>query len=166
MNVGVAASIAFWVMAVIAVGSALAVIVVGDIFRAALFLILTFLTIAGLFITLSADFVAAVQVLIYGGAISILMIFAILLTRDVQKGNPSNRMLKPAVFMGALLAATLIVVITNTAWKLSGDAPPQATTAAIGDALVNIYVLPFEIASVLLLAAMIGAIVVAREKDE
>ncbi|MSQ24930.1 MAG: NADH-quinone oxidoreductase subunit L [Dehalococcoidia bacterium] len=166
MNVGVAASIAFWIMAIIAVVSALAVIVTRDIFRAALFLILAFLTVAGLFITLSADFVAAVQVLVYGGAISILLIFAVLLTRDVQKGNPSNRMLKPAVFLGALFAATLIVVITNSTWKLSGDSPPQGTTAAIGDALVNSYVLPFEIASVLLLAAMIGAIVVARGRDE
>ena len=167
MHVGTGASIAFWIMAVVAVVSASGVILLKDIFRAALLLVVSFLSIAGLFVTLNADFIAAVQVLIYAGAISILLIFAILLTRDVQRGNPSNRLTIPGMFMGGVLLTTLIVVFVNTKWRLSTEAPPDSTTAALADALFsNKFVLPFEIASVLLLAAMIGAVVLARGEDE
>ncbi len=166
MNVGLGASIAFWVMAVVAVGSALGVILLRDIFRAALFLVVAFLTVAGLFITLNADFVAAVQVLIYAGAISILLIFAILLTREVQTANTSNRWQAPGMFLGVLMAVTLAVVFLNTDWRLSAEAPLEGTTNALADSLFNSYVLPFEIASVLLLAAVIGAIVLATGRDD
>ncbi len=167
MDVGTGASIAFWVMAVVAVVSASGVILLKDIFRAALFLVVTFLAIAGLFVTLNADFIAAVQVLIYAGAISILLIFAILLTRDVQQGNPSNRLQLPGLFMGGLLLATLVIVFVNTDWRLSTDQPLDATTAALADTLFSDkFVLAFEIASVMLLAAMIGAVVLARGSDE
>lgn len=167
MHVSVGASIAFWVMATTAVGSALGVILLKDIFHAALFLVVTFLSIAGIFVTLNADFIAAVQVLIYAGAISILLIFAILLTRDVHKGNPSNRYQAAGVFLGAVLLATLIVAFVNTNWRLSSEPPLDSTTAALADTLfTNKFVLPFEVASVLLLAAMIGAVVLARGRDE
>ena len=166
MHLSTGASIAFWIMAIVAVASALGVILIRDIFRAALLLVVTFLTMAGLFVTLNADFVAAAQVLIYAGAISILLIFAVLLTRDVQKGNPSNRYMPYVVFLGVLLAVTLIVVFVNTDWNLSGDAPLDSTTAAIADSIFDTFVLPFEIASVLLLAAIIGSIVIARENEE
>ena len=83
--------VAFWVLAVICVGAALAVVFVRDVFRAALFLILCFFTVAGIYITLNADFLAAVQVLIYVGAVSVLLIFAIMLTRDAKQGSPSGR---------------------------------------------------------------------------
>lgn len=166
-DVGTGASIAFWVMASTAVGSALGVILLKDIFHAALFLVVTFLSIAGLYVTLNADFIAAVQVLIYAGAISILLIFAILLTRDVQRGNPSNRLHALGLFLGGVLLATLIVVIVNTDWRLSNQAPLDSTTAALADAIFSDkFVLPLEIASVLLLAAMIGAVVLARGREE
>jgi len=79
--------IAFWILALIMVGAALAVVLLRDVFRAALLLILCFFTIAGIYITLNADFLAAVQVLIYAGAIGILLIFAIMLTRNVKGGQ-------------------------------------------------------------------------------
>jgi NADH-quinone oxidoreductase subunit J len=166
MNVGTGASIAFWIIAVVAVVSSLGVIMLRDIFRASLFLVLSFLTVAGLFVTLNADFVAAVQVLIYAGAISILLIFAILLTRDVQRGNPSNRFQAPGMFLGVLIAVTLTIVFVNTNWNLSAAAPPENTTEAIAESLFGSFVLPFEIAAVLLLAAMIGAVVLAKGRDE
>ena len=153
-------------MAVVAVGSSLAVILLRNIFRATLFLVITFLTIAGLFVTLNADFVAVVQILIYAGAISILLIFAILITRDVQEGNPSNQLQVPGMFLGALLAVTLAVIFVNTNWRLSPEEPLDRTTNAIADTLFDSFVLPFEIASVLLLAAVIGAIVVARGRED
>ena len=166
MDVGIGPSIVFWILAVVGIGSALGVILLKDLFRAALFLVVAFLTMAGLFVTLSADFVAVVQVLIYAGAISILMIFAILLTGQVQRGNPSNRLQAGAGFLGVLLIVTFAVVFLNTNWRLSGEAAPDSTTAALANVLFDGFVLPFEIASVLLLAAIIGSIVLAREPDE
>ena len=161
MTTGV--QIGFWVLAVISVGSALMVVSLRDIFRAALFLVLCFVSVAGNFVTLEADFVAAVQVLIYAGAISILLLFAIMLTRDTRRGSPTGRLHSAAMFVATLIGVTLIVVALNTDWPKSTEAPLQATTAAIGDALFDRFVLPFEVASVLLLAALIGSIALARE---
>ena len=166
MDVGLGPSIAFWIMAVVAIGSSLGVILLRDIFRAVLFLVVTFLTLAGLFVTLNADFVAVVQVLIYAGAISILLIFAILLTREVQTGNPSNRLQAPALFLGVLLAVTLTVAFLNTNWRLAAEDPQESTPQVLADSIFNSFVLPFEIASVLLLAAVLGAIVLTRGHEE
>ncbi len=166
MDVGAGNSIAFWILGAAAAGSALGVVLVRDIFRAALLLVVTFLCVAGLFITLNADFLAVVQILIYGGGISILIVFAILLTRDVQQGNPSGKLLRPAMGLAALLLATFVTAIVNTDWRLSKSEPLDNTTTAIADLIVNVYVLAFIIAGVLLLAVMIGAIVIAKGKDE
>ena len=98
MDVGVA--IGFWILASLAVISATAVVLLKDLFRASLFLVLSFLSVAGIYIVLQADFLAVAQVLIYVGAISILLIFAIMLTRDTQTGNPSNNLSIPGAFPG------------------------------------------------------------------
>ena len=82
--------IVFWVIALCTIISAIAVVQVRDLFRASLFLIVTFLGIAGMFILLRAEFLAGVQLMIYVGAISVLIIFAILMTRDIDDGNPSH----------------------------------------------------------------------------
>lgn len=156
--------IAFWILAAMTVGSALGVVLLRNLFRAALLLILSFLGIAGLYITLNADFLAAVQVLIYVGAISILMIFAIMLTRDTASGNPFGRLRWPALLVAALVVATISFVVVNTQWPLATEPPLPSTTLAIADAMFNKFVLPFEAASVLLLAALIGAFVMARER--
>jgi NADH-quinone oxidoreductase subunit J len=81
--------IVFWILAIITVAAALAVVFLRDVFRAALALILLFLLIAGIYVTLNADFLAVVQILVYVGAISILLLVGIMLTRDVHRGNPS-----------------------------------------------------------------------------
>ncbi len=161
MDVGIA--IAFWVLAALAVGSAAAVVIIRDIFRAALFLIVSFLSIAGLYIVLEADFLAAAQILIYVGAISILLIFAIMLTRDTQRGNPSNKFLVPGLFLAGVILSAIVVAIFTTDWPQYPESPPEATTRLLADALFNKFVLPFEVASILLLSAMLGAIVIARE---
>jgi NADH-quinone oxidoreductase subunit J len=140
----------FYLLAVIALAASIAVIMVRDIFRAALCLIVLFMSVAGFFLLLHADFLAIVQVLIYVGAISILIIVAIMLTRDARQG---------------LLLIALAYGILNTTFTLPGTAPLEQTIQPIGQQLFgNGYVLPVEIAAVLLLSAILGAIAVLRDK--
>ena len=114
--------VVFWILAVAAVGAALGVVLVRDLFRAALLLVVVFMAVAGFFVLMSAEFLAVVQVLIYVGAISILIIFAVMLTRDVQRGNLPNQLQIPAVLFSALLLAVLVVVATDTNWDLTAEA--------------------------------------------
>jgi NADH:ubiquinone oxidoreductase subunit 6 (subunit J) len=159
-------SVAFWVLAVIGVMAALAVVLLRDVFRAALSLVLCFLMVAGLYITLSADFLAAVQVLIYVGAISVLIILAIMLTRDVQRGSPSNRLRFPALVVALLFFGGVAYALLKTPWQISDTPPLEPTTPAIAGLLFGEggFILPVEIAPILLLAAILGAIVLVREK--
>ena len=94
--------VVFWILGVVAIGAALGVVLIKDLFRAALLLVLVFVSVAGFFVMLNAEFLAVVQVLIYVGAISILIIFAVMLTRDVQRGNLPNRLQVPAVLFAAM----------------------------------------------------------------
>jgi len=157
---------AFWLLAIVSVAAALAVVLLRDVFRAALALVLCFIMVAGLYVTLSADFLAAVQILVYVGAISILLILGIMLTRDVQRGSLSNKLRFPALLVALLFIGTTIFAVFNTPWGVSAGAPVEPTTATLAGRLFgeNGYILTVEIAAVLLLAAIIGAIVLVREK--
>jgi NADH-quinone oxidoreductase subunit J len=159
-------AIAFWILTIIAVLGALMVVTLKNVFRAALALMLCFVAVAGLFITLSADFLAAVQIIVYVGAIGVVIILAIMLTRDVQKGSPSNMLRVPAFIVSALFLAAVVYAMTTTNWPVSGATPLQPTTEALGTKLFSQsgFLLPLEIAPVLLLAAILGAIVLVREK--
>ena len=185
--------IVFWFLGVVSIGAALGVVLTRDLFRAALMLIVVFVAVAGFFVMLSAEFLAVVQVLIYAGAISILIIFAVMLTRDVQRGNLPNRLQIPAVLFAALVLATVAFVSIDTDWNLipeeerervdlvqtqavSNIAPETleeagfdseqeqeaAGEAGLADLLIGDFVLPFEAVSVLLLAAVIGALALVR----
>ncbi len=158
--------IAFWALAIIGVAAALSVVLQGNVFRAALALVLCFVTVAGIYITLSADFLAAVQILIYVGGISILIILAIMLTRDVQHGSPANKLRIPAFLTAAVFLGVLVYSVTNTQWVLSVSPPVEPTTSALADKLLGGggFILAVEIAATLLLAAILGAIVLVREK--
>lgn len=158
--------IVFWILAVISVGTALSVVFLRNVFRAALFLVMCFFAVAGLFITLQADFLAAAQVLIYVGAISILIIMAIMLTREFWKGSSGGRLRISALIVGLLLLGVMVLVIVKTPWNVSGESPKVPTTAAIGNQLFGEggFLLTVEIAAMLLLAAILGAIVLLREK--
>ncbi|MFC1592816.1 NADH-quinone oxidoreductase subunit J [Candidatus Omnitrophota bacterium] len=158
--------IAFWILAVIGVVAALTVVLLRNIFRAALSLILCFLAVAGIYVTLSADFLAAVQVLIYVGGISVLIILAIMLTREVHQGSPSNKLRIPAFIMAALFLAVMGFTLLNTPWQVSTVAPLSPTTGAIANNLFGEggFILAVNIAALLLLAAILGAITLVREK--
>ena len=184
--------IVFWILAVMAIVGALGVVLVPNLFRAALLLIVVFVSVAGMFILLSAEFLAVVQILIYVGAIAILIIFAVMLTRDVQHGNLPNRMQIPVSVFAALLLTALVAVAVDTKWEFlpadqqdraelvqvnalttltgevlddAGVSPEDQTEvqeSGLADLLISDYVLPFEAVSVLLLAALIGALVLVR----
>ena len=109
--------VVFWFLAVVAIVASLGVVLVKDLFRAALLLVVVFIAVAGFFVLLSAEFLAVVQVLIYAAAISILIIFAVMLTRDLQRGNLPNRLQIPAVLFSALLLSALVVVAVDTNWN-------------------------------------------------
>jgi len=154
----------FYILAAIIIGSAVMVVSMKNIFHSALFLVLCFFSVAGIYVLLSAEFLAAVQVLIYVGAITILMIFAIMLTARLYsaKIKQSNEQVIPGLLIvGALLAAT-IITLSRTAWKLSTETPDVQSTVSLGNLLLTTYVLPFEVVSVVLLTALIGAIIIAR----
>jgi NADH-quinone oxidoreductase subunit J len=155
----------FWILAAVAVLAALAVVVIRDVFRAALALILLFLIIAGIYITLSADFLAVVQILVYVGAISILLLVGIMLTRDVHRGNPSGKFRLPAILVSVLLFLTLVFTTASSNWMVSSKPPAESTVALLGEKLFGVggFLLPVEMTAILLLTAILGAIVLLRE---
>ena len=159
-------AIAFWILAAVTVIAALGVIVQKNVFRAALALILCLVAVAGIFILLNADFLAAAQILVYVGAISVVIILAIMLTHQFDHGNPANRLRLPALIVSVVLFGLMAFAILNTDWKLSDVAPADDTTQVLAQQLFgnNGFILPLEIAAVLILAVVIGAIVIAREK--
>lgn len=157
--------VVFWVFAVGMTFAALRVVTAQNVVHAALYLVGTLLGAAALFLLLFAEFVAWAQVLLYVGAIVVLMLFGLMLTRaDIGKGNYDN----DQRWLAALCAAALFGV---TSWVILGTFEGQeisfartegVTTQAVGDLIFSAYVLPFEVVSVLLLAALVGAVVIAR----
>ena len=150
----------FLVLSAITLFGGWVVITNRNLYRAALGMVLSFFGVAGLYALLNAGFLAVVQVLIYVGAISILIIFAIMLTQHNAQW-----------FISALVALALFGVIgymltfrAAEQWPLSSSGLPEEPIVALGEALMKTYALPFEVASVLLLVALVGAIVIARER--
>ena len=158
--------IAFWVLAITTIGCALMVAAVRELVQAVLFLALSFVGAAGLYIVLSADFVAVVQVLIYAGAVSVLMTFAVMLTPAADRRNSETIFQAPALILSILILVVLVFVALDTDWAISGRGELGSTAASLGEAFLKPYVVPFEVASVLLMTAMIGAIILTQEEDE
>jgi len=157
----------FALLGLITLGAAVMVAASRSLLRSALWLILSFLGIAGIYILLQAEFLAVVQVLVYVGAIATLIIFAIMLSRNVMdpKEPRFNDQWGLAGGFAALLFVVLAAIVTRVHWPISGaPAPPDAITR-LGMDFVGAYAVPFEVASVLLVVAMIGAIIIARERD-
>ncbi|MDI9639618.1 NADH-quinone oxidoreductase subunit J [Geitlerinema splendidum] len=169
-----AQTIAFFIVALLSVGGALGVVLSRNLIHGALYLIVSLFGGAGMFILLSAPFLAAVQVLVYIGAIAILIIFAVMLTRSMTNIREIfNRQWWLSAVVAVLLFVLLVVGVILPVWGEGGTNPNMpvsdvvTTTVDLGVALVdgNQYVLPFEVASLLLTAAMIGAILIARDNE-
>ena len=158
--------LAFWSLTVMTLGSALMIITTRNLIHAVMFLILSFIGVAGLYLTLSAEFIAVVQILVYVGAIAVLMLFAILLTPRASRDNAETSMRYPAAMLMGLIVAVGIFVALETDWGTMRDAAVADQARILGESLINDFVLPFEIAAVLLTAALVGAVALAREDDE
>jgi NADH-quinone oxidoreductase subunit J len=160
------AQVIFYFIAALAVAGALGVVLVRSTVYAALFLILALLAVAGVYILLSSEFLALVQVLIYGGAVTVLLLFALMLTRTGDLPELMTGAQWPAaVAVSALLAGLLIAAGATSNWP--GDSG-QITTIpfeTVGDALFRQWAVPFEVASLVLLVALVGAIVLARQDE-
>ena len=173
-------SLLFWIFAIFLVGAALMVVTFRNIVHSALALVGVFALASGIYLLLSAEFIAIVQILIYVGAVTILVLFALMLTRmNVStQTNPSNRLWPIAGIICVLLGAAIIYSVTTSqsaihnSLTIAQAAQVQVTNgvnnvARIGQLLYSptsySYVLPFEIASLVLLVAIIGAIIIGRE---
>ena len=158
----------FYVFAVLLVLAALAVVLLPRIVHAALALVLFFFLISGVYVLLGAEFIAATQVIIYVGAITVLFLFAIMLTHHsfAPESNPENFQWPAAAVVAALTFLIMAVVLVRERFPVATVTAPgggQDVTMVLGQLLMGPFLVPFEIAGLLLLAAMIGAIVIARE---
>ena len=169
------ATLVFWIIAIILVGSALMVVGLRSIVHSALALVVVFAMAAGIYVLLNAEFIAIVQILIYAGAVTILILFALMLTRITggQNTNPVNRQWWLAVVISALVGAGIIYAAMSSPHAVDtvGASTPLPgnvnNVVRIGQLLYSSqqysYVLPFEVASLVLLVAIVGAIVIGRE---
>ena len=168
-------TVSFGALALLTLGSAGVVAFARNIIHSAIALLGTFVGIAGMFVMLSADFLAATQVLVYVGGTLTLILFAVMLTsriEAVRDSNPTGRRVGAGVLVAFLLFG-LGKVAGDTLWETNLVAAPGASriaqvpsTARLGHAFLGEYVLPFELASLVLLAAMVGAVVIARRAVE
>jgi NADH-quinone oxidoreductase subunit J len=163
--------IAFVLIGLVVLGSALLVVTVQNLVHAALWLVVCLGAIAGEYLLLGAELVAWVQVLIYVGAIVVLLLFGLVLTRapigHTDELDVKHRL--PALLVALAAAGVLVTVLVDAyrnIWIEPRDAVAQGTAAANGAALFKYWVLPFETLSVLLLAALVGAIVISRRTTE
>lgn len=160
-------AIAFYVLAAITLASGVVVVGSPNIVHSAVALIPAFLGVTGVYILLGAEFVAGVQVLIYAGAITVLILFVIMLTEGgtglrIPQRNEQERI---GVAVAAAVAVMVIVGVTRTAWRTAAGALPAYTPGAIGQSFLGTNLLVFEGTSIVLLVSLIGAIIIARKEE-
>jgi NADH-quinone oxidoreductase subunit J len=157
--------IVFFIMALISIFAAVMVMELPDIFQAALFLALLFAAIGGIYILLTAEFIAAIQILVYGGAVLILILFAIVLTkRSSLIEEIPKRTLVINLIATAGLILLLIQPLLKIPWPVELIEYSQPNTYSVGFSLFTDYVIPFEVVSLALLAALIGAIYLSKRE--
>jgi len=167
----------FWPLAVIALGASISMITQRNPVYSALFLILTLLCLAGLFLLLHAHFLAVIQIIVYAGAIMVLFLFVIMLL-DIRRAEVTLSRVRLQKTLGSILVALALLLIVKTTWVLGSGAvgemamvkdasaiPDFGTAPALGRALFSSYVLPLELAAVLLFVALIGAIVLSKHRE-
>lgn len=158
--------ITWWAMTLCVLGGAIGVVASDSLFHSALYLVLSLFGVAGYYVLLSAGFLAVVQLMVYVGAIAILVLFAIMFSRQVMRPreDSSNHQWFISAIAAALLFSVLMVLINSVAWPATDAAPAVDTITQLGVAFLGSYLIPFMVVGVLLSVALIGAIFLAREK--
>jgi NADH:ubiquinone oxidoreductase subunit 6 (subunit J) len=165
MNVS---QVVFIILSLIALAGAAGVVLARNLFKSALFLVLSLIGVAGFYVLLEAELLAMIQILVYVGAIAILIIFAIMLSRRLASPEyePRNEQWAGALLVAVGLLAVLMFVLLRVDWPVFPAPVPADAISQLGQSLVSpdYYLLPFEVASVLLLVALVGAVIIAREQ--
>lgn len=158
-------SLIFWFIVILTIGSAFVVVNSQNLLYSALSLLFTFIGVAGLYVFMMADFIAAVQVVVYVGGILVLLIFGIMLTHKITDIRISHSTIQRGIggAVVILILIGLVRIIYTAPWYLKDVPDPDSTVEGIGKLLMIDYLLPFEVASVLLLAALLGAAMLSRK---
>jgi NADH-quinone oxidoreductase subunit J len=160
--------VVFYLFALITVGSAGVVVLARSLIYSAFALLFTFFGVAGLYVLLGADFLAATQLLVYVGGILVLLLFGVMLTHklyDLELRSEVTQFLPGLIIAGGVFAI-LVGGAFRTSWATGAGRAPAPTTKEIGQLFMGQYLLPFEAASVLLLVALIGAAMIVRRKKD
>ncbi len=162
-------TIVFFILAIVTLGSALAVIFLKNLVHSTLMLIVAFLGVASIYFSLQSDFLAGVQIMVYGGAVAILIVLGLLL---IKRGEPTMDHTNlfayhnlPMAIASILFGIVLVVSLGKTQWPgaMEAAAIAESSTAELANSMLSEYVVAFELAAVLLLVAMIAAIIIAKE---
>jgi NADH-quinone oxidoreductase subunit J len=163
------AEIVFYLLALLSIVAAVGVVTVPNVVHAALFLILTLMGVAGFYILLSSEFLALVQILIYAGAVSILLLFGLMLTRGQTQSLPSvpaGAQWPIALLSTVLLGGALITAVLDADWPRDTGEITMISLNTLASALFRDWLMPFEIVSIVLLVALVGAVVIAHHEEE
>jgi len=160
----------FFMLAALAIGSALAMVINKNVVNSALFLVLNMVSLAGIFLVLNAQFLAVIQILVYAGAIMVLFLFVIMLL-NVQDEEKLFDKFRVKYFLAFLLAIGImgqifysLAGVTDMLPAISKEMATVGTVEAVGDVLFTQYLLPFELTAILLTAAVVGALMIAQHK--
>jgi NADH-quinone oxidoreductase subunit J len=158
----------FYVFAVITVGAAAVVVLARSLIYNAFALLFAFFGVAGLYVLLGADFLAATQLLVYVGGILVLLLFGVMLTHKLYDLDLKSEVTQfgPAVIAVLGVFGAVAALVLRTHWHVGPGRPPAATTAEIGELFMGAYLLPFEAASILLLVALMGAAMIVRRRKD
>jgi NADH-quinone oxidoreductase subunit J len=159
-------TVLFYIFAILTIGSAVYLVTTKNIMYSAVALFVTLFSIAVLYVLLRADFIAVTQIMVYVGGILILLLFGIMLTHKVTEVDISTKTLNliPSVIFAVGITVILIFIMLTTKWNIKTPVNNEATISQIGKLMLTTYLLPFEIASIVLLIALIGSAMYARKK--
>ena len=163
---GIVSIAAFYILAAVTVGSAVLVVAFKNLVHSVLVLTISFLGVAGFYLLLNASFIAMVQILVYAGAVCIMVVFGIMLTQQggMRGSNEFNKQIFASGGVVALLIAVIAYLGVSTGkWQISAVSVPEDTVGNIAVLMLSKYMIPFEVAALLLLVALVGAVLLAKE---
>jgi NADH-quinone oxidoreductase subunit J len=156
----------FYVVAVLAIFAAVGVVTVPNVVHAALFLILTLAAVAGFYILLSSEFLALVQILVYAGAVATIILFGLMLTRGNELPTAGVGSQWPLALLAAgAFAVVVSIAVLDSTWPRDAGEVTMVSIQTLGSVLFREWLLPFELASVVLLVALIGAVVISMQEE-